>query len=107
MHCKGMNQVSFICIILLLYFRKQILSQHQQESVYLEKVMFSMEKHYTHLDSEARRDYQSTRNQIKKQVLISLCIHLFRCCYPKLLTNVEHHKQFVIIPAIFIGFIKN
>lgn len=57
MHCKGMNQVSFICIILLLYFRKQILSQHQQESVYLEKVMFSMEKHYTDLDS---------RNQIKK-----------------------------------------
>uniref|UniRef100_A0A8C1TL00 Coiled-coil domain containing 65 n=1 Tax=Cyprinus carpio TaxID=7962 RepID=A0A8C1TL00_CYPCA len=45
----------------------QILSKHQQESVYLEKVMFSMEKHYTYLDSEARRDYQSTRNQIKKQ----------------------------------------
>uniref|UniRef100_A0A673LQH0 Dynein regulatory complex subunit 2 n=1 Tax=Sinocyclocheilus rhinocerous TaxID=307959 RepID=A0A673LQH0_9TELE len=47
--------------------REQILSQHQQESMYLEKVMFSMEKHYADLDNEARRDYQSTRNQIKKQ----------------------------------------
>uniref|UniRef100_A0A671RRW7 Dynein regulatory complex subunit 2 n=1 Tax=Sinocyclocheilus anshuiensis TaxID=1608454 RepID=A0A671RRW7_9TELE len=47
--------------------REQILSEHQQESMYLEKVMFSTEKHYTDLDNEARRDYESTRNQIKKQ----------------------------------------
>uniref|UniRef100_A0A8C2DL67 Dynein regulatory complex subunit 2 n=1 Tax=Cyprinus carpio TaxID=7962 RepID=A0A8C2DL67_CYPCA len=47
--------------------REQILSAHQQESMYLEKVMFSMEKHYADLDNEARRDYESTRNQIKKQ----------------------------------------
>ncbi|XP_059426238.1 dynein regulatory complex subunit 2 isoform X1 [Carassius carassius] len=47
--------------------REQILSEHQQESMYLEKVMFSLEKHYADLDNEARRDYESTRNQIKKQ----------------------------------------
>ncbi|XP_067314712.1 dynein regulatory complex subunit 2 [Pseudorasbora parva] len=47
--------------------REQILSQHQQESMNLENVKFSMEKHYADLDSEARRDYESTGNQIKKQ----------------------------------------
>ncbi len=74
---KGMNKVSIICTIFLLYFREQIVSEHQQESMYLEKVVFSMEKHYTDLDNEARRDYESTRNQIKKQVLVSLCLCLF------------------------------
>ncbi|XP_056123011.1 dynein regulatory complex subunit 2 isoform X1 [Rhinichthys klamathensis goyatoka] len=47
--------------------REQILSQHQQESVDLENVMFSMEKHYADIDNEARRDYESNGNQIKKQ----------------------------------------
>ncbi|NP_001002603.1 dynein regulatory complex subunit 2 [Danio rerio] len=47
--------------------REQILSQHQQECVDLDNVMFSMEKHYSDLDGEAKRDYQSTRNQIKKR----------------------------------------
>ncbi|XP_051985716.1 dynein regulatory complex subunit 2 [Xyrauchen texanus] len=47
--------------------RDQILSQQQQESTYLENVMFSMEQSYADLDSEARRDYQTTSNQIKKQ----------------------------------------
>ncbi|XP_051754136.1 dynein regulatory complex subunit 2 [Ctenopharyngodon idella] len=47
--------------------REQILSQHQKESMNLENVMFSMEKHYADLDNEARRDYESTGNQITKQ----------------------------------------
>ncbi|TRY93751.1 hypothetical protein DNTS_011684 [Danionella cerebrum] len=47
--------------------REQILSQHQQESVYLEKVRSSMEQCYSDLDSKARLDYNSTREQIKKQ----------------------------------------
>ncbi|KAK7154857.1 hypothetical protein R3I93_009718 [Phoxinus phoxinus] len=47
--------------------REQILSQHQQENVNLENVMFSMEKHYADIDNEARRDYESNGNQIKKQ----------------------------------------
>ncbi|XDV36389.1 hypothetical protein PO909_006178, partial [Leuciscus waleckii] len=47
--------------------REQILSQHQQESVNLENVMLSMEKNYADIDSEARRDYESNCNQIKKQ----------------------------------------
>ncbi len=79
MHVKGMNTVGMICTIFLLYFREQIVSEHQLENMYLEKVVFSMEKHYTDLDNEARRDYESTRNQIKKQVLVSLCLRLFIC----------------------------
>ncbi len=79
MHVKGMNTVGMIYTIFLLYFREQIVSEHQLENMYLEKVVFSMEKHYTDLDNEARRDYESTRNQIKKQVLVSLCLRLFIC----------------------------
>ncbi|KAI7807597.1 coiled-coil domain-containing protein 65 [Triplophysa rosa] len=47
--------------------REQVLSQHQQENLCLENMMFSMEKRYADHDSEANRDYHSTRNQIKKQ----------------------------------------
>ncbi|XP_056122008.1 dynein regulatory complex subunit 2-like [Rhinichthys klamathensis goyatoka] len=47
--------------------REQILSQHQQESVDLENVMFHMEKHYADIDNEARRDYEVNVHQIKQQ----------------------------------------
>lgn len=55
----------------LVHFRDEILSQHQQENMCLENMMFSMEKQYADLDSEAKRDYHSTRNQIQNQVMIS------------------------------------
>ncbi len=42
-------------------------------------------KAYTDLDNEARRDYESTRNQIKKQDtgFIIYVYSFARCCYPK------------------------
>ncbi|XP_056606158.1 dynein regulatory complex subunit 2 [Triplophysa dalaica] len=47
--------------------RDQVLSQHQQENMCLENMMFSMENQYANHVSEENRDYQSTRNQIIKQ----------------------------------------
>nr|XP_055070074.1 dynein regulatory complex subunit 2 [Misgurnus anguillicaudatus] len=47
--------------------REQILSQHQQADACLGNLMFSMEKQYADVDSEAKHDYNSTRNQIKNQ----------------------------------------
>lgn len=88
MHCEGLSQCSIICMIFLLNSREQILSQHQQESVNLENVMFSMEKHYADIDNEARRDYESNGNQIKKQVRILLCLYLF--IWQMLLSKMAH-----------------
>ncbi|MBN3316203.1 DRC2 protein, partial [Atractosteus spatula] len=47
--------------------RELIMAQHQQECSYLEDVMFSMEQNYAELDSDARQDYQSTRDEIKNK----------------------------------------
>ncbi|KAL7891580.1 hypothetical protein AOLI_G00010560 [Acnodon oligacanthus] len=47
--------------------REQILMQHQQDSDYLEDVAFAMDQHYAEIDSEARQDYQSTRDELKNR----------------------------------------
>ncbi|XP_039518716.1 dynein regulatory complex subunit 2-like isoform X2 [Pimephales promelas] len=47
--------------------RELILSEQLQEIVNLEKAIFSMEKHYAEIEDEARRDYKSSREQIKKK----------------------------------------
>ncbi|KAM6981394.1 dynein regulatory complex subunit 2 [Aplochiton taeniatus] len=47
--------------------RSQVMSQHQQEFAYLEDVTFAMEQYYSEADSEARQDYQSTRDDIKNR----------------------------------------
>ncbi|KAI4902996.1 hypothetical protein NFI96_012023 [Prochilodus magdalenae] len=47
--------------------RQQILTQHQEDSAYLEDVNFALEQHYTEIESEARQDYQSTRDDIKNR----------------------------------------
>lgn len=59
------------------FFREQVLSQHQQENMCLENMMFSMENQYADHVSEENRDYHSTRNQIKKQVMSSLGLDIF------------------------------
>lgn len=50
---------------------------HQKEIKYLEDVMFAMEQHYSEIDIEAKEDYQSTRDDIKKRVLLFLFLHVY------------------------------
>lgn len=47
---------------------------HQQETEYLEAATFALEQRYAGIDSEARQDYQSARDDIKNRVLYS-CDH--------------------------------
>ncbi|KAM9482184.1 dynein regulatory complex subunit 2 [Clarias gariepinus] len=47
--------------------REQILKQHQQESEYLEAATFALEQRYAGIDSEARQDYMSSRDDIKNR----------------------------------------
>lgn len=47
--------------------REKVLSQHQQECAYLEDVTFAMEQYYSEVDSDARQDYHSTRDDIKNR----------------------------------------
>lgn len=51
-----------------MFFREHILKQHQQETEYLEAATFALEQSYAGIESEARQDYQSTRDDIKNQV---------------------------------------
>ncbi|XP_062853478.1 dynein regulatory complex subunit 2 [Trichomycterus rosablanca] len=46
---------------------REVLMHHQKEMKYLEDVMFAMEQHYAEIDIEAKQDYQSTRDDIKKR----------------------------------------
>ncbi|KAI5109153.1 coiled-coil domain-containing protein 65 [Silurus meridionalis] len=47
--------------------REHILNQHQQDIEYLEAGTFAIEQHYTEIESEARQDYQSSRDDIKNR----------------------------------------
>lgn len=52
-----------------LFFREQILKQHQQKTEYLQAATFALDQHYAGIDSEAQQEYQSTRDDIKNQVV--------------------------------------
>lgn len=54
---------------MIFFFRDHILKQHQQETEYLEAVTFALDQLYAGIDSEARQNYQSTRDDIKNRVL--------------------------------------
>lgn len=43
--------------------------QHQQKTEYLQAAAFALDQRYAGIDSEARQDYQSTRDDIKNRVL--------------------------------------
>jgi len=77
MHCEGLSQCSNICVLFLFISRKLIVSQCEQQSAYLKDVMFSIRKHYAKIGAEARRDYEDICKQIKKKVLVLLCLYLF------------------------------
>ncbi|KAB5584100.1 hypothetical protein PHYPO_G00103530 [Pangasianodon hypophthalmus] len=47
--------------------RERILKLHQQETEYLEAATFALEQRYAGIDSEARQDYQNTRDDIKNR----------------------------------------
>lgn len=51
------------------FLSEQISKQSQKETEYLEAATFALEQRYAGIDSKARQDYQSTRDDIKNQVL--------------------------------------
>lgn len=52
-----------------MFFREHILKRYQQETEYLEAATVALEQRYAGIDSEARQDYQSSRDDIKNRVM--------------------------------------
>ena len=48
--------------------REMLMEQHQQEIKELEDIMFAMDENFSERESEARTEFQSTRDEIKNRV---------------------------------------
>ncbi|KAJ8403972.1 hypothetical protein AAFF_G00343220 [Aldrovandia affinis] len=47
--------------------REAVMTQHQEDCVYQQDVRFAVDQHYSAIDTEARQEFQSTRDDIKNR----------------------------------------